>query len=184
MQTRNENKYYSTLKADILLKPVLLKAYDRAGSTDPYPGNGLCGRKLIVFHNPTGNQCPGSTQTRLTMYGNGSVSIFTDFEKLSHNGIAWSTSVDEEEVPVIEAIVDESVGVVKLFIESYNCCHIMFAKVSEVRFGRMQCIAVLDHRLGVRTTKCYEFVGNYPIEVSVLHFLLITTTFTYMKSFI
>ena len=91
-----------------------------------------------------------------------------ELEELAHDGLGGHGAVDEEEVVVLEAGVEEAPRVVHLLVEAHDGAHAVLAEVGEVGLGRVQRVAVLDLTLRVRPAEREQACRQDPVQVAVL----------------
>lgn len=141
------------------------------GPTYSQPGNALGGREFKVFHEIASDERAGASQAGLAVHGHGARAILADVEELLHDVITRCAAVDEEQVVVLEAGIDETFGVVDFLVETNYASDVVFSKVVDVGFGRVQRIPILDFALGVRAREGEKFLWQYPIQITVFNFL-------------
>ena len=73
---------------------------------------------MVMFHCIACNQAACPTQPCLTMNSHSSRFFLHDFKELLYNGKTWSSSVGEEEVTMLDAIVGESFCIIGFVVES------------------------------------------------------------------
>ena len=98
---------------------------------------------------------------------------FADVEEPFQDRVWRRRAVDEEEILVLEAGIGESLAVVDLLVQPHNTSDVVQTEVWEVGFWGMQRVAVLDLAVRVGAAEGEEFLGHKPVEVAVLHFLVV-----------
>ena len=128
----------------------MLRTDDRARPTNTNPSNTLGGSKLEMLDQIASNKGSGASEAGLAVHSNSAGTLLAQIEKCLDDAVAWRAAVDEEQVDVLEAGVDEPLGVVDLLVEAHDAFDVVLAEVARICFGRVQWVAVLDLALGVR----------------------------------
>lgn len=149
----------------------MLWADNRTRSTYSEPSDALGSRELEVLHEIASDEGPGSTETSLAVNGHSSRTILANLEKFFHNMITRCASIDEKQIDVLKASVDEAFGVVDFLVETNDASYIVFSEIAYVSFGRVQWVAVFDFALSVWSRERQKFLRKYPVQVTVFYFL-------------
>ena len=72
------------------------------------------------------------------MHSNGAVIVLRNVEELADDGLAGHTAVQEEQILMVEAAVEEAFGFVRFLVEANDDANVVLAEVGEVRFRRVQ----------------------------------------------
>lgn len=145
---------------------------NRTRSTNSEPSDAFGSGELEVLHEIASDESAGSAETSLTVNSHRSWTILANLEKFFHNMITRCASIDEKQIDVLEASVDEAFGVVDFLVETNDTSYVVFSEVAYISFGRVQRVTVLDFALGVRSRERQEFLRKYPVQVTVFNFLL------------
>ena len=114
-----------------------------------------------------------SSKTRLAVNSHSTRGGFADFEEPLQNRVGRSRAVDEEEVLVLEAGVGEPLAIVDLLVQPHHAGDVVQPEVGEVGLWGVQRVTVLDLAMRVWAAEGEEFLGHKPVEVAVLHFLVV-----------
>ena len=131
----------------------MLRSYDGARSTDAQPRYYFSGRELEVLHYVTSYKRAGTSQASFAVDCQRSVALLGQLDEFSHDCVAWRAAVSEEQITMLKAGVDEPLGVVDFLIQAHDAFHVVFTKIGEISFGRVQRIAIFDFAFRVRPTK-------------------------------
>ena len=118
-----------------------------------------------------GDKSSSASETGLAVNSNGAGTLLAQIEKCFDDAVAWRAAVDEEQVDVLEAGVNEPLGVVDLLVEAHDAFDVVLTEVTRICFGCVQRVAVLDFALGVRPRERQELLWHDPVQVTVFYFL-------------
>lgn len=85
------------------------------------------------------------------MDGHRSVCALADVQEAPRDDVAGRAAVQEEEVAVVEAGVDEALGVVDLLVQTDDGGHVVLPEVREVGLGRVEGVACRGRRRSGQT---------------------------------
>lgn len=72
------------------------------------------------------------------MYSYGTFCFFTNVQEASHYSVTWCASIYEEQVVVLKPTICETLRLVNLFVESYDCRYVVLPEIWEIGLGRME----------------------------------------------
>lgn len=81
------------------------------------------------------------------MHGDASLGVLRQVDEALQDAVIGRAAVDEEEVEVVEARLDEAPTVVDLLVETHDGGDVILAEVGEVGLGRVQRVAWRQRRV-------------------------------------
>ena len=154
----------------------LLRTKDRSGSSDSNPTDERLSWDLEVLHGPETDQGTGSTKTSFAVNGNssilGSKVVLDDVKEASDDVIRRVGAIDEEEIVVADALLDEALLVVLGLIQSDDPADSDVLEDVAVLVGVVTVSVLSVSRLN-RTHESHELAGNDPIKVTILDSLVV-----------
>lgn len=157
-------------------KVELLRPEDGSRPGDSNPADEGLSWNLEMLHRPQTNQSSCSTEACFAVNSDGlaraSEMIFHNVEEIFDDVVGRVGSVDEEQIIVRDAVVGEEDLVVLLFVEPDHPVHADVLEDINVLLG-MVAVSVLGVPLLDRTHECHELAWDDPVEVSVLHLLIV-----------
>jgi hypothetical protein len=155
---------------------VLLGTKDRAWASDSNPANENLSWDLVVLHAVDTNESTCAAKTSLTVNSDGAVFgigevIFTTFDKLINNVIRRSGAVHEDKVFMLDSVLFESSLVIFGVVEANDFAHLQMLKNVNITATRVA-ISALTFLAVNGTHEGNKFVGDDPVEVTVLNFFI------------
>lgn len=105
------------------------------------------------------SNCPSITGCKM---------FVSNFHKLIYNMIWWSRPIYKKQLIVLYVVIQKSVLIVFLFIQSYYSRNIEFLKYFYV-FDRMVSVPLVSVSFVNRTHKGHKFSGNNPIYITIFN---------------
>mmetsp|Transcript_60250 Transcript_60250/g.123772 ORF Transcript_60250/g.123772 Transcript_60250/m.123772 type:complete len:229 (+) Transcript_60250:185-871(+) len=107
----------------VVLEKLLLRTEDATGSHHADVTNRLAARELVLAHQPAADERASPPQPRLAVHRDGPLLLAADVEPLVEHGLVRRRAVIKVNVIVVEASVDEILGVVMVVVEAHNRRH-------------------------------------------------------------
>jgi (2Fe-2S) ferredoxin len=129
-----------------------------------------------VLHDVEPDQRASPTQSRLTVHSDrpgvwlGEV-LLTRIKELVNDVLRRGRSVDEDHVLVVDTLLSEAIRVILWIVESDYLADLKVLKDINVRSGGVA-VAMLLVALVNWTHEGHKLAGNDPVEISVLHLLV------------
>lgn len=107
-----------------------------------------------MFHDITGYQSPGSSQTSFAVDRDRPFRVLTDVQEPSHDVVAGGAAVYEEQVIVLKAGICEALRLVDLFVQSHDCGHVVLFEIRKVGFRGVERVTIFNFAFRMWSTKC------------------------------
>ena len=158
-----------------------MRAKDRTWSSYPYPADEGLSWNLIVLHGPEADQGAGSAEASFAVNRNGSSIRFgkvlvSNLHELLDDVIGRCAPIDEKKIVVFDIIVNKVFLVVLRLIQAYHPVHTEFVEDVNIHLGLMS-VSLGGIPLLNRPHKSHELAWNDPVEVAVLHLLVVFVFF-------
>ena len=104
------------------------------------------------------------------MYSKCSFLLFTDPEKIIDNFVTWSGAINEKQIGMLDATLEEPLPIILGFIQPHDMSYIEVLENLKVVLWR---ISSLVDFLVHRPHEGNEFLGNDPVQVTIGNFLIV-----------
>mmetsp|Transcript_97057 Transcript_97057/g.216486 ORF Transcript_97057/g.216486 Transcript_97057/m.216486 type:complete len:239 (-) Transcript_97057:245-961(-) len=105
------------------------------------------------------------------MHSDGAWLSFGNVQELAHYLPGWATAIQEVEIHVLYAVVDEAPSIVLLLVQANDKRNAGLAEDGHVVLGGEGRVAIIVRRVGARSGEREKLVGHYPIHVAIFNFL-------------
>ena len=175
---------------------MLLRSDNWARATDAQPRNTLGGCELVVLHQIAADERACPAQTRLAMHRNGAITLLRQIQKFFDQMVTRRAAINKKQIMMLEAGLSKPLGIVDLLIQPDDTLDVVFSKISKVSLRCMQWVTWLTKKLincnkidptwikkvrqtifnlafGMRATEGKKLFWQDPVEVAVLHLLIV-----------
>ena len=153
---------------------MLLRSDDGARSHDAHPADDLLGRKAEMLHDIAANHRARPAQPCLAMHGNGSASFLTLGQELGQDVVRRVGPIHEVQFHMLDTLAAELAAVVRTLVQTHHEGHIFLLEIRHVVLRSQGVIAARAGVLfGVRACKGQEPSFHVPVQITVLHLLIV-----------
>ena len=154
---------------------VLLRPQYAPRPRDPDPSHRLLGREPIVLHHIAANQHPRSPQPSLAVHGQRPLSFklrLGNLQKPLKNPVRRTRPVRKVQIVVRNPVVQKPLPVVHVLVQPHHARDPVLLEVPHVVLRRERAPPTKALALSVGPRKCQELARNDPVQVPVLHLLV------------
>mmetsp|Transcript_2325 Transcript_2325/g.7270 ORF Transcript_2325/g.7270 Transcript_2325/m.7270 type:complete len:296 (-) Transcript_2325:109-996(-) len=126
-----------------------------------------------MLHHVAADEHPRAAKSGLAVDGEGPGLGLCDFQEPLQDPVAGTGPVWKVEVMVLDAVVHKPLPVVHLFVQSHHGRDVMRLEVLEVVLRRQRVPSPKVFALAIRPRKRQKLAGHDPIQVPVLHLLVV-----------
>ena len=154
---------------------MLLGPKDGARPSNSDPANEKGGREFIMFHGIATDQGARATQARFTVHGEDAWVPLAHLQEFLYDSVGRRGAVNEEHVRVVDAGLGEFGPIVLRLVQAHHMSHTEVPEHLQVVLWTVASTiwAHLVHRAHERN----ELARQHPVEVPILHFLVIFILF-------